>query len=143
MHFEWWVFSSWDILGSIILMMLTIFRWFFWFIKHTIPAICTYKSSYYSLHSWTSGWKTKQKKENRESIKQKHSFFKKIIYFWLRWVFVALRGRSLIAVRERGLLFIVVCGLLIGGFSCCGAWALCMQASVVVVCGLSSCGARA
>ena len=29
------------------------------------------------------------------------------------------------------------------GFSCCGAWALGMWASVVTACGLSSCGARA
>ena len=27
-----------------------------------------------------------------------------------------------------------------GGFSCCGAWALGAQASVVEACGLSSCG---
>ena len=30
-----------------------------------------------------------------------------------------------------------------GGFSCCGARALGMQASVVVACGLSSCGSQA
>ena len=30
-----------------------------------------------------------------------------------------------------------------GGFSCCGSWALGVQASVVVACGLSSCGSRA
>ena len=30
-----------------------------------------------------------------------------------------------------------------GGFSCCGAWALGAQASVVAACGLSSCGSRA
>ena len=29
------------------------------------------------------------------------------------------------------------------GFSCCGAWALGARASVVVACGLSSCGSRA
>ena len=29
------------------------------------------------------------------------------------------------------------------GFSCCGAWALGVQASVVVARGLSSCGSRA
>ena len=29
-----------------------------------------------------------------------------------------------------------------GGISCCGAWALGAWASVVVACGLSSCGAR-
>ena len=50
---------------------------------------------------------------------------------------------------ERGLLFVVVHGLLIavashcGSFSCCGAWAPGSRASVVVACGLSSCGLRA
>ena len=34
------------------------------------------------------------------------------IYFWLCWVFVAARGLSLVG-GERGLLFIVVCRLLI------------------------------
>ena len=33
------------------------------------------------------------------------------IYFWLRWVFVAARGLSLVAAR--GLLFVAVRGLLI------------------------------
>ena len=43
-------------------------------------------------------------------------------------------------------LFSVRCGAwvsLCGGFSCCGAWALGVQASVVVACGLSSCGSWA
>ena len=44
--------------------------------------------------------------------------------FWLRWVFVAARGLSLVAAR--------------GATLCCSA-----QASHVAVCGLSSCGARA
>ena len=52
-----------------------------------------------------------------------------IYYFWLRWVFVAVRGLSLVAVS--------------GGFSCCGAQALGAQASVVVARGLSSCGSGA
>ena len=47
------------------------------------------------------------------------------IYFWLCWVFVDARGLSLVAVSR--------------GFSC-GAWDLGMWASVVVACGLSSCG---
>ena len=34
------------------------------------------------------------------------------IYFWLRWVFIAVRGLSLVG-GERGLLFIAVRGLLI------------------------------
>ena len=33
-------------------------------------------------------------------------------FFWLRWVFIAARGLSL-AVASGGLLFVVVCGLLI------------------------------
>ena len=45
---------------------------------------------------------------------------------------------------ERGLLFVVVHGLLIEVASlCCGAQALGAWASVVVACGLSSCGAQA
>ena len=39
-------------------------------------------------------------------------FFKKFIYFWLHWVFVAARRLSLAAV-SRGLLFIAVRRLLI------------------------------
>ena len=35
-----------------------------------------------------------------------------IYYFWLRWVFIAARGLSLV-VASRGLLFVVVHGLLI------------------------------
>ena len=45
---------------------------------------------------------------------------------------------------ERGLLFIVVHGLLIAVASlCCRTWALGTQASVVVAHGLSICGSRA
>ena len=44
-------------------------------------------------------------------------FLKKILfiyfYFWLHWVFVAARGLFLSSCGEQGLLFIVVCGLLI------------------------------
>ena len=63
--------------------------------------------------------------------------------FWLHWVSVAVRG-LFSSCGEQGLLFIVVCGLLIALASlvaeheALGAWA-----SVVVACGLSSCGARA
>ena len=46
------------------------------------------------------------------------------IYLWLRWVFVAECGLSLV-VASGG-----------GGASRCGAWALGVQASVVVACGL-------
>ena len=39
-------------------------------------------------------------------------FFKKIIYFWLHWVFVVVRGLSLVAVSG-GYSFVAVHGLLI------------------------------
>ena len=63
------------------------------------------------------------------------------IYFWLRWVFVAACRLSLVAVSAT-----LHCGARAsncGGFSCCGAWALGVRASVVVAHGLSNCGARA
>ena len=44
---------------------------------------------------------------------------------------------------EQGLLFLAVHGLIVVGFSCCGAQDLGVRASVVVVHGLSSCGSRA
>ena len=44
---------------------------------------------------------------------------------------------------EQGLLFVVVCGLLIAVASRCGARALGVWASVVAAHGLSSCGRRA
>ena len=55
--------------------------------------------------------------------------------FWLRWVFVAARRLSLVAVSGATLR----CGAWAsscGGFSCCGAWALDRRASVVVAHGL-------
>ena len=71
------------------------------------------------------------------------SFFNKFIYFWLHWVFVAARG--LFSSRgERGAaLHYGTQASHCGGFSCCGAWGLGAWASVVVACGLSSCGSRA
>ena len=53
------------------------------------------------------------------------------IYLCLCWVFTAARGLSLVAARGATLR----CGAQAshcGGFSCCGAWALGAQASVVV-----------
>ena len=41
-----------------------------------------------------------------------HAFLKKFIYFCLHWVFVAVRGLSLVAASG-AYSFIVVCGLLI------------------------------
>ena len=64
------------------------------------------------------------------------------IYFWLHQVFVAVRGLSLVVVAGATL----HCGAWAshcGGFSCCGAGALGAWASVLVACGLSSCGTRA
>ena len=66
-------------------------------------------------------------------------------------------ARALSSCGEQGLLFVVVRGLLIAGatlccgarashcsgFSCCGAWAVGVRASVVVARGLSSCGSLA
>ena len=72
-------------------------------------------------------------------------FFKFVclfIYLWLCWVFIASRRLSLVVAS--GATF--CCGAQgshCGGFSCCGARALGMRASVVVVHGLSSCGSRA
>ena len=58
------------------------------------------------------------------------------IYLWLCWVFVAVRGLSL--VGERGLLTLhcSVRASHCGVFSCCGARALGARASVVVARGL-------
>ena len=62
-------------------------------------------------------------------------FLKKLINFWLRWVFVAARGLSLVAASG-GLLSIVVRGLLIAVASLVAEHGL-------QVCGLGSCGSRA
>ena len=71
-------------------------------------------------------------------------FLNKFIYLfiWLHWVLVAACGLSLVAARGVTL----SCGARVshrGGFSCCGARALSTWASVVVACGLSSCGSQA
>ena len=62
------------------------------------------------------------------------------IYFWLCWVFVAAHKFSLVVASG------TICGGAraspCSGFSC-GASALGARASVVAVCGLSSCGSRA
>ena len=63
------------------------------------------------------------------------------IYFWLRWVYVAVRGLSLVVASWATL----CCGARAhcSGFSCCGARALGARASVVAARRLSSCGSRA
>ena len=57
-------------------------------------------------------------------------------------MFVAARRLSLVAVSE-GLLFVAVHRLLIAVASRCRGQAIGTQASVVVACRLSSCGAQA
>ena len=69
-------------------------------------------------------------------------FISLFLYFWLCWVFVAARGLSLVVVSRATLCYGTQASHC-GGFSCCGAQALGAQASVVVACGLSSCGSRA
>ena len=64
------------------------------------------------------------------------------IYFWLRWVFVAARGLSLVAA-SRGYSSVPCTGFSLGWLLLCGARALGTRASVVVARGLSSCGSRA
>ena len=64
------------------------------------------------------------------------------IYIWLRWVFVAACGLSLVAASG-GYSSLWWQASHCSGFSCCGAWTLGTQASVVVARGLSSCGSRA
>ena len=72
-----------------------------------------------------------------------HSFYFLIIcfYFWLCWVFVAVRGLSLIAASKG--YSSLRCAAYCRGFSCCRAQALGTWASVVVARRLSSCGSRA
>ena len=72
----------------------------------------------------------------------KINLFILFIYFWLRGVFIAARGLSLVAVRG-GYSSLRQAGFHCGGFSCCTARTLGARASVVVARGLSSCGSRA
>ena len=73
-------------------------------------------------------------------------FFNKFIYFI--YLFLSVLGlccctRAFSNCSERGLLFVVVCGLLIVVASRCRAWVLGTRASIVAARGLSSCGSRA
>ena len=75
-------------------------------------------------------------------------FIYKFLSFFLDLFLVALGlsccAQAFSSCSERGLLFVVVCGLLIAVASlCCRAWALGVRASVVVAGRLSSCGSRA
>ena len=60
------------------------------------------------------------------------------IYFRLCWVFVAAHRLSLIVASGGYSLVVSMWVSHCGGFSCCGAWALGTQASVVVTDELSS-----
>ena len=69
------------------------------------------------------------------------------IYLFI-YLFLAMLGlccwvQAFSSCCEWGLLFVAVRGLLMAVASRCGAWALGTWASVVVACGLSSCGLRA
>ena len=75
-------------------------------------------------------------------------FFKEHLFIYLLIHFLAVLGLrccmwACSSCGERGLLFVVVCGLLIAVASRCGARALGTWASVVVARGLSSCGSQA
>ena len=66
----------------------------------------------------------------------------KFIYFWLRWIFVAARGLSLVAASG-GHSSLRCAGFSLRWLLLLGAQVLGMQASVVVAHGLSSCGLQA
>ena len=71
-----------------------------------------------------------------------YGFFLINLFFWLRWVFVAVHGLSL-AVASGATLHCGAQASHCSGFSCCGARALGAWASVAVARGLSSCDSRA
>ena len=66
----------------------------------------------------------------------KNKFIYLFIYFWLRRVFVAVCGLSLVAASGGSTLCCSVWASHCGGFSCCRAQALGTRASVVVARGL-------
>ena len=73
------------------------------------------------------------------------TFFFKFIYLFLAALGLCCHVRAFSSCSERGLLLVMVRGLLIAVASLVvkHAWALGGQASVVAACGLSSCGTRA
>ena len=76
------------------------------------------------------------------------NFFYKFIYLFIYLFIYGCVGSALLRTAfsscgERGLLLVAVCGLPTVVASRCGARALGTQASVVVACGLSSCGSWA
>ena len=66
------------------------------------------------------------------------------VLFGLSWVFIAVPRLSLVKVRLvekldcEGYALVVVCGLLYGGFFCCGTQTPGAWASVVAACRLSN-----
>ena len=96
----------------------------------------------YSVKTRTNKWVQKVRIQHKHTV-----FFFNVFIFWLRWVFVAVHGLSLVAVsggysslRYTGfslhwLLLLQSTGSRRLGFRSCGAWAL--------DCRLSSCGAQA
>ena len=72
------------------------------------------------------------------------AFLKNFIYLFLAVLGLRCCMWAFSSCGEWGLLFIALCGLFIAVVSlCCRAWALGVRASVVVACGLSSCGSQA
>ena len=71
-----------------------------------------------------------------------YNFFKKF-YLFLAVLGLCCCAQAFSSCGKRGLLFVAVLRLLIAVASRCRAWALGVQASVVVACGLSSCGSWA
>ena len=65
-----------------------------------------------------------------------------LFYFWLHWVFVAVRGLSLL-VASGGYSSLQCVGFSLRWLLLCGAWDLGSRASVVAARGLSSCSSRA
>ena len=72
------------------------------------------------------------------------TFLKKFIYFIFDCIGSSLLHAGFLQLWQAGVT--LCCGARAshcGGFSCCGTWALGVQASVIVARGLSSCGTRA
>ena len=74
-------------------------------------------------------------------LSKKYLFIYLFIY-WLRWLFIAACGLSLLAASG-GYSSLRCAGFSYCGGFCCRAQAIGAQASVVVACGLSSCGSQA
>ena len=70
------------------------------------------------------------------------TFIYLFVCLWLRWVFIATHGFSLVAA-SRGCSLLRCTGFSLQWFLLCAAPALGAQASVAAACGLSSCGFQA